>query len=196
MAKISGIDITSLLFQEGAAPSTPASTKWRLYFKTDGIYVIDDAGAETGPLGTGSGGTDKGEELAYTEFTSNVSPTATTEGAANTVVTASAVVFDGSTKCNIEFFTPICRANNGAGDRMTFVLYDGASSIGLLGGIGQGSTSGNEYKTVKLSRIITPSAASHTYSIRAYVSTGTGVIGAGAGGSGANVPGYIRITRA
>lgn len=56
MAKINEVDITSLLFQEGAAPATPASTKWRLYTKTDGLYVIDDAGAETGPLGTGGGG--------------------------------------------------------------------------------------------------------------------------------------------
>jgi hypothetical protein len=53
MAKINEIDITSLTFQEGTAPATPASTKWKIYTKTDGIYVIDDAGAETGPLGTG-----------------------------------------------------------------------------------------------------------------------------------------------
>ena len=53
MAAINAIDITSLLFQEGSAPSTPASTKWRVYFKTDGLYIIDDAGTETGPLGTG-----------------------------------------------------------------------------------------------------------------------------------------------
>lgn len=57
MAAIDEIDITSLLFQEGSAPSTPASTKWRAYFKTDGLYVIDDAGTETGPLGTGGGST-------------------------------------------------------------------------------------------------------------------------------------------
>ncbi len=47
MAKINAIDITSLLFQEGSAPSTPASTKWKLYFKTGGLYIIDDTGAET-----------------------------------------------------------------------------------------------------------------------------------------------------
>lgn len=43
-------------FAEGSAPSTPASTKWRLYFKTDGVYVIDDAGTETGPLAEAPGG--------------------------------------------------------------------------------------------------------------------------------------------
>lgn len=64
MATIDGIDITSLLFQEGSAPSTPASTKWRLYFKTDGLYVIDDAGTETGPLATG--GASLGAWTTYT----------------------------------------------------------------------------------------------------------------------------------
>lgn len=56
MAKINEIDITSLTFQEGSAPTTPASTKWKIYTKTDGLYVIDDAGTETGPLGGGSSG--------------------------------------------------------------------------------------------------------------------------------------------
>lgn len=47
MAKISAVDLTFLNFQEGSAPSTPASTKWRVYFKTGGLYIIDDLGAET-----------------------------------------------------------------------------------------------------------------------------------------------------
>ena len=55
MATIDAIDITSLNFQEGSAPGTPASTQWKLYTKTDGLYVIDDAGTETGPFGAGGG---------------------------------------------------------------------------------------------------------------------------------------------
>lgn len=39
--------------EESADPSTPATGKWKLYFKAGGIYIIDDAGAVTGPLGTG-----------------------------------------------------------------------------------------------------------------------------------------------
>lgn len=42
--------------EESATPSTPSTGKWRLYFKSDGLYVIDDAGTETGPFGTGGGG--------------------------------------------------------------------------------------------------------------------------------------------
>lgn len=72
MAKISEVEIPALLFDEqGSAPTTPASTLWKLYFKSDGLYIVDDAGAETGPLGTGGGGSSGG--LAFVE-----SPTLTT----------------------------------------------------------------------------------------------------------------------
>jgi len=38
----------ALLFVEGAlAPSAPASTMWKIYFKPDGMYIIDDAATET-----------------------------------------------------------------------------------------------------------------------------------------------------
>lgn len=57
MAKISEVEIPALLFDEqGSAPTTPGSTLWKLYFKSDGLYIVDDAGSETGPLSTGGGG--------------------------------------------------------------------------------------------------------------------------------------------
>lgn len=47
----------SLQSQELAGdPSTPASNHWKLYWKSGGLYVIDDAGAVTGPLAAGGGG--------------------------------------------------------------------------------------------------------------------------------------------
>lgn len=36
--------------EQSGDPSTPASTKWKAYFKPDGFYVIDDAGLALGPL--------------------------------------------------------------------------------------------------------------------------------------------------
>ena len=48
MAKIDAIEIPKLLFDEGAAPSTPASTNVAVYAKSDGLmYSKDDAGTET-----------------------------------------------------------------------------------------------------------------------------------------------------
>lgn len=57
MAKLSAITTPSLTFDEGAAPSTPASGDVILYAKTDGLlYSKDDAGAETLVSGGAGGG--------------------------------------------------------------------------------------------------------------------------------------------
>lgn len=134
-------------------------------------------------------------DLAYTQITAPASITATTEATANTVVTASAVTFDGATVVQIEFYAPYFQPDAAAGNRVIIaVLYDGAASIGLLANATFVPT-GTQAVPVFASRRLTPSSAAHTYSIRAYVSAGTGAVGAGAGGSGAYMPAFIRITR-
>lgn len=56
--KIADHPNSSLLFEEGTSPSTPASGQVRLYAKSDGkLYAKDDAGAET-ELGGGGGSGD------------------------------------------------------------------------------------------------------------------------------------------
>ncbi len=143
------------------------------------------AGLATPPPGT---------ELDYVEFTSPVSPTATTEGTANTVITGSSVAYDGATIVLIEFFSQNSRPTASAGASLNFWLYEDGSSIGNIGTItAAGASAANS--PVRLIRRITPSNASHTYSIRASVSSGTGLVNAGAGGNGNVAPGFIRITR-
>lgn len=59
MTKASDNEYPSILLAEqGAAPTTPAAGFWRAYAKSDGLYVVDDAGTETGPFGTGGGAGD------------------------------------------------------------------------------------------------------------------------------------------
>lgn len=36
-----------MFVEDSLAPTTPASTMWKVYFKPDGMYIIDDAGTET-----------------------------------------------------------------------------------------------------------------------------------------------------
>lgn len=43
-----------VLTEEGAKPSTPAAGKWDFYFKADGLYYLDDAGTEVGPVTAGT----------------------------------------------------------------------------------------------------------------------------------------------
>jgi hypothetical protein len=49
--------------------------------------------------------------------------------------------------------------------------------------------------TISGFRRMTPSNASHTYSIRASRTTANGTVNAGAGGSGNVVPSFIQITK-
>lgn len=49
MATTTGyIDFTEL----GATPSTPSANHWRIYTKSDGFYIVDDAGTASGPFPT------------------------------------------------------------------------------------------------------------------------------------------------
>lgn len=44
----------AILQEEPTTPATPGTGKWSAYFKSDGLYILDDAGNETGPFGTGA----------------------------------------------------------------------------------------------------------------------------------------------
>lgn len=55
MPNIKDANISSIRFAEqGSTPTTPATGFWRLYAKSDGLYIVDDAGVATGPFTTAS----------------------------------------------------------------------------------------------------------------------------------------------
>lgn len=177
-------------------PSSPDSGYDWLYVVSGsahgGLYLKDPSGRQIGPFITG---TPTPSELDYVQFTSNVSPTATSEGTANTVVTSSAVTYDGSTPIIIEFWCNNARPRADASGNMTLWLYEDGSSIGQIGFI-SAYEAGAVNQILYGRRRITPTAGSHTYSIRASVSAGTGLVAGGAGGNGNIAPGFIRIVKA
>ncbi len=162
------IDASDLLVADNVA-FTPAGT----ISATDVQAAIEEVAIEAGSSTS---------ELDYAQFTSPVSITATTEATATTIVTGNSVAYDGSTIVVIEFFV-----GNITGDAAV-VLYDGSSSIGLLA-----FESANA--PMHVARRLTPSNASHTYSIRGYKTSGSPTATGGAGGVGNFVPGFIRIFR-
>lgn len=169
------------------AQGTGADTAAKLSAGTAGQFLM--ANGASAALSWAS------REIDYVEFTSSVNITATVEASANTIVTANALAGDGSTIYVIEFFCPRFRVPAG-NNNLNIWLFDGSTSLGFFG-IFAGPDAVNELRAPAfLSRRLTPSNASHTYSVRATVSTGTGVADAGAGGTGVVLPGYIRITRA
>jgi hypothetical protein len=134
-----------------------------------------------------------GYEYAYNELTAPVSITATTEGTANTVVTASSVTFDGSTPVIVEFYSPEVLPVSGS--TLSIILRDdtAGASLGRIAAVLPPAAS--TATPVFLRRKLTPAAGARVYSIRAYTNSGTASVNAGAGGAGADMPAFIRITK-
>lgn len=133
-----------------------------------------------------------GHSLSRVEYTGNVSLTNTAEASADTIVTAGAISFDGSTVVDIEFFCPGASVQATAAASAIFWLYDGSSSIGKIAQVRNVAASSIIVPVLAVRRL-TPSNASHTYSIRGTTSSGTSIANAGAGGAGNFTPGHIRI---
>jgi hypothetical protein len=189
VTKASDNAFPSILITEGTEPSAPAAGKQRLYIDstTKDLKATNSSGVERTLEG--------GREIDYAQVTSgNISITATTEGTADTVVTGNAVTYDGTTIVLIEFYCPFAAPPAGNVNTI-FALYDGSGSIGRMAQFTNSDAANTGRIPVHASRRLTPSNASHTYSIRAYVDSGTGTVNNGAGGSGNYMPLFIRITK-
>jgi hypothetical protein len=137
-----------------------------------------------------------GFELDYVQITSPVTISATTAATANTCITGNPVTYDGSTRICIEAFAPYVVTGVTTLSTIEIVLYDGSTELGSLGWHGRADGTRTHISTHLSRRFLTPSAASHTYSIRAWRSASNGTFHAGAGGTSAFFPAYIRITKA
>jgi hypothetical protein len=75
---------------------------------------------------------------------------------------------------------------------VTFVVYRDSTVVGqVFAGTVNTTLQGAGFEFFD-----TPAAGAHTYAVKAFVSTGTLTVGAGAGGSGNLVPGWLRVTKA
>ena len=135
------------------------------------------------------------EEVGYAEVTADTSVTATTEATANSVVSLGAITYEAVPHF-VEFQCSEARPDNGAAGRtITFVLEDSTTVVvGVWGRIATPAAAVNNMP-VRLGYRFTPTAASHTYNVRAWVSAGTGLISAGSGGAADDGPAWIRICR-
>ena len=133
-----------------------------------------------------------GAELIYAQITTPLAVVNLASGSAHTVVDGGARTYDGS-PVMLEMFSPyVTSPSNG----VTFIgLWDGATYLAVLGQIGVGFA-GAVAAALHLRYRFTPSAGSHAYKTGAWVSSGSGQVSAGTGTGGAQVPGFLRITRA
>lgn len=176
----------------------------------DGSHVpqvtVDAEGRVTALTTTGvTGGTGTiGYEIGYDQITSTVNVTSTNEAAGTAIISCAAHTFDGGPVL-CEVFAPAAKSPAVAGPGTNFMivsLFEGATQIGRLWDLATNLTApaGNQFSILspmdgKLR--FTPSAASHTYTVTAFVNstTGTPQIVAGAGGTGAYAAAYCRFTK-
>lgn len=151
---------------------------WHLYVKTTAFTV------STGWIAL------PGQELDYAQITANPSGiTATTEGTSQAVITGDSVYYDGS-RVRLSFFVP--KLTSSASLTATFVVYRDSTVVGQV----FGGTVNTTLQGVAFELFDTPAAGAHTYAVKAFVSSGTLTVDAGAGGSGNLVPGHLRVTKA
>lgn len=141
MAKANEVENDSLLFDEQAsAPTTPATGFWRAYFKSDGLYVVDDAGNETGPLApTGGAATFVGARV-YHDANQSIANNTITSLALNTERFDTDAFHDAVTN-NSRLTVPAGKAGkyliignvafaaNATGQRQVRILLNGATVI-------------------------------------------------------------------
>lgn len=131
------------------------------------------------------------KEVNYTAYAGDVSITATTVGTANQVVSSGPITYEAVPHM-LEFFCPLyvspAQATN-------IIVRDSTTVIGTLARI-QVSLNHPLYLAYRF----TPTAASHTYNIAAWLGgAGTGTMNAGTGGaagdSSTDLAGFIRVFR-
>jgi hypothetical protein len=133
-------------------------------------------------------------ELAYAELTSPLAIGPSGEATSNSVAITGPITHDGR-PILIEFFAPVIQLPPGVGSTFNVWLFQDAVSMGLLSATmsvvaGQGTVS------VYGARRLAAPSGTHSYSARAACSSGSGSVIAGPGGTGNNMPAFLRVSRA
>lgn len=133
-------------------------------------------------------------ELDYVEITSNVDVTHT-EASADTILTGNQITLDGATRIQVEFYAQVIEIPSGYYD-FNLGLYDNGTLTRLLVGMFHNTSNALDVTGYGLC-YLTPSSGDHTYSIRAYRSSGssgTAIVAAGDGVGDDFPPAFYRVT--
>lgn len=169
--------------------------------------IIARLAAGTGRLALGaagqvprSDGTDvlyaypPGHQFDYAQVASGTNLTNTSAATAHTLITGASVAYDGATEILIEAYAYAVQTPASLAGASRITLWEDGTDLGRLGDFVTPAAAAMQ-APLRAAMKRTPSAASHTYSIRGYVDTGTGIFRAGAGGAGAATPAFMRITK-
>jgi hypothetical protein len=115
---------------------------------------------------------------------------------ADAVVVSASIALDGSTAVFVEFFSPRVIIATTAGALLVLDLYVDSTIQGRIAVIINPASAGFNLPVFLKSPKITPSNASHTFTVKAWHGTGAATVSGGAGGTGTNVKGFIRVVKA
>lgn len=141
-----------------------------------------------------------GYEINYTQITSSVNVTSTTEATGTTLLSPGAITFDG-TAVLVHVFAPYVLLPQATSvlDSIVISIFEGSTQIGRISHIGMQDLTTGQQVRLPCSGFyrFTPSAASHTYTITAFVNstTGTPQFACGNGGTGNPLPAFVRFTK-
>lgn len=133
-----------------------------------------------------------GYEINYTQTTSPVTVASNTEATGTTVLSPGAITFDG-TPVLVHFYCPRAQPSAAIGDAITVSLFESTTQIGRLGLIINVAAQ-SESMVMSCFYRFTPTAASHTYTVTAFGASSP-VLSCGAGGTGTEVPMFVRFTK-
>lgn len=145
--------------------------------------------------GSGGGGGTQGTELGYDQITGSVSIASSTEATGTTLITCAAHTFDGN-PVFVDLFGYLQLSSVATGH--TICLFEGATQITRLFQLFIATATNSDIFCVRAGYRFTPTAASHTYTITAFVNNTTGTqatFSGGAGGVGAVSPAFVRFTK-
>ena len=130
-------------------------------------------------------------EINFTQFTSDVTISGSSVGAANQIVSSGAITYE-AVPTTIEFFCPRYIPPAAV---TNVIVRDGTTVLGTL----TVGVSNDNVGEIKVEHRLTPTAASHTYNVAAWVVSASGTMKAGTGGTAGDattfLPGWIRIRR-
>lgn len=165
----------------------------------NGLPVADIVAGLAGQVlgGTGPGyAYPPGFEIAYDQIVSPVNVASTSSGSPTAIIAGTSHVYE-NVPYLFEFFSYQV-VDSTAADGFVFVfLVQDASSLSIIAAVDSTTVTTQIKIALRGATRFTPTAGAHTFGISAYAgsTSGTPSIGAGAGGSGAVAPAYLRVTK-
>lgn len=187
-----------------AGTTSGDSIRYEQVFAAGAVPIADLADPTTGKvIGSASSAAaavyPPGYEIGYDEITSSVTVASNAEATGTTIITCAAHTFDGSPVI-CTFYAPLLYTSGQVADTALGIsLFESTTEIARIGEMFNGPTLTDGLGVPVLMQMrFTPTAASHTYIVKAYVDKAgstTSQIVSGNKGTAGRAPAFVRFAK-